>query len=235
MPAKIAIVTPSYGRPAYLNQVWSYIRWQRTAAALRWFVLDDSPEPHPEFHGRETPGLTYAWSSKRLVLGAKRNWLNVQALAWGAAYICAMDDDDWYGPSYVEDMQGILQASRFAGSGEDHYYDVLTGRILFAAAVRPNSSCNGVLCYRAEVVAKGSRYSDTANSGEEPAFIGRDLVAQHPDVKRIHLALAHPGNTVSKRNYRIDPRCQTTLTLDDFPMREEHKAFYRALTARAGG
>jgi len=49
---------------------------------------------------------------------------------------------------------------------------------------------------------------------------------QHPDVKRIHLALAWGLNTVSKRGYLIDTKLRTPLTLDDFPMTDLDKQFY---------
>ncbi|WP_233865348.1 hypothetical protein [Paraburkholderia adhaesiva] len=139
-----------------------------------------------------------------------------------------MDDDDWYGPDYVSDMATLLLQSDacFAGSGDDYYYDPHGQHVLFIPAPRQSMTCNGVLCYKTFVL-ESRGYSPEARSGEEPAFIQRDPVLQHPDVRRIHLALASGLNTVSKRGYLINVTLRSTLTLDDFPMTDTDQRFYR--------
>jgi glycosyltransferase involved in cell wall biosynthesis len=232
---KVAVVTPTFNRATYLGQSFRYFANQiHPFAETRWFVLDDSAERSSHSFSLDQAGVEYRWLSSRMPLGEKRNELNRMARAWGADIICSMDDDDWYGPSYLQDMAALLleHDECFVGSGGDYYYDVRNGRILFVYAVRPHTSCNGVLCYKAHVLRERG-YDGKLHSAEERSFIGRDKILQHPDIKRVHLALASAHNTVSKRNYLIDPRCRTTLSLDDLPMDEADKRFYRALTAAA--
>jgi hypothetical protein len=228
---KVAFVTPTFGRDHFLGQSLRYFKAQHNPfAALRWFILDDSParSRHCFFSG--TPDIEYHWRDTRVRLGEKRNILNRLAQTWGADIICSMDDDDWYGPSYAHDMAELLLQNDacFAGSGSDYYYDAHNHRILYVAPVRENTSCNGVLCYKTFVLGARSYNSDAA-FGEEPAFLQRDPVLQHPAIERVHLALAFSHNTVTKRNYVLDPRCRTALTLADFPMQEADRQFYRGL------
>jgi glycosyltransferase involved in cell wall biosynthesis len=226
---RVAVVTPTYQRDSFLAQTHRYFGAQANPfAALRWFVLDDSPQrsAHPFF--ATDPSVDYQWLPERVPLGAKRNLLNDHARRWGSDIICSMDDDDWYGPDYLSDMATLLLENDgcFAGSGDDYYYDARGQRVLFVPAPREAMSCNGVLCYKTFVL-ESRRYDASARSGEEMAFIQRDRVLQHPDVGRIHLALASGFNTVSKRGYLIDTKLRTTLTVDDFPMTEADRVFYR--------
>lgn len=233
-PIRVAVVTPTFGRAAFLDRTYRYFKAQQAAGLLlHWFVLDDSPQPQTSGWCRDDVSVSYQWQASRMTLGAKRNHLNDMAAAWGAELVCAMDDDDWYGPSYVSSMLALLQGGPhlFAGSGEDLLLDMATGRIIRIPPARPDSSCNGVLCFDACVLAH-RRYDESARSGEEPAFLGDSPVAQHPDIGRVHLALAHPSNTVTKKNYLRSQQLFTPLSLDDFPMDAEDRAFYRALMRR---
>lgn len=226
---KVAVVTPTYERDRLLRQSYRYFKAQENPFhALRWFVLDDSrSRSGHDFFSRDAD-VDYQWTSERLPLGEKRNRLNDAAMNWGADIVCSMDDDDWYGPDYTLDMSALLLQSDacFAGSGDDYYFDVDRQRVLFVPAVRESTSCNGVLCYKSYVL-QSRRYDCTKKSGEEPSFIQRDKILQHSDIKRVHLAMAYNGNTVSKRGYTMDKRRWTQLTLDDFPMHEQHRTFYR--------
>lgn len=112
-----------------------------------------------------------------------------------------MDDDNWYRPSYVQDMVNILRASpehEFVVSGENYYYDLVNNRILKIPAVHELSSCNGVLCYKAEVL-KSRRYNSTAKFAEEAQFLKVEKIMQHPHIETVHLTQAHPQNTVTKK------------------------------------
>lgn len=226
---RVAVLTPTYRREPFLAQSYRYFRAQHNPfGALRWFVLDDSPARSAHAFFDDDPSVDYRWLRERVPLGEKRNLLNDSAAQWGADIVCSLDDDDWYGPHYLSDMATLLVENDacFAGSGDDYYYDARGERVLFVPAPRDAMSCNGVLCYKTFVLGS-RRYDAAARSGEEMAFVQRDEVLQHPDVKRIHLALASGFNTVSKRVYLTDPKFRTALTLDDFPMTDADRAFYR--------
>ncbi|OKP63814.1 hypothetical protein BTE77_35250 [Ensifer adhaerens] len=230
---KIAVVTPTHCRPDFLRQTLRYVRAQTVQAEVAWFILDDSPNPVLE-QWAHAPNIFYVHVPEKLKLGEKRNRLNDMASAWGADLICSMDDDDWYGPDYLADMASLLAQPgvEIAGSGAIFFYHVQSGRILAPPAVRPMTTCNGVLCYRTSLL-QVARYNLNSSSGEEPTFIGRRPVGQHPRIQHVNLALAHDTNTVSKRNYFLDRTCHTELSLEEFPMEEADRQFYRNLTAEA--
>jgi glycosyltransferase involved in cell wall biosynthesis len=226
---KVAVVTPTYNRDHLLARSYQYFKAQKNPFdEVRWFVLDDSPQRSKNDFFSHDAAIEYQWVEQRIALGEKRNRLNETALAWDADIICCMDDDDWYGQDYIFDMSTLLLQSDacFAGSGDDYYFDVSAQRVLFVPAVRESTSCNAVLCYKSFVL-QSRRYDSAAKSGEEPAFIQRDKILQHPDIKRVHLAMAYQHNTVSKRGYMKDARRWTDLTLDDFPMHENDRLFYK--------
>src|SRR5262245_36022552 len=94
---RIAFVTPTCNRPDLLARTLEYVSYQRLRGATgRWIVLDDSPAPHPVLSRSDDDAVDYVWRPVKAPLGAKRNFLNERAAAWGADIICAMDDDDWY-------------------------------------------------------------------------------------------------------------------------------------------
>ncbi|MDM0122206.1 glycosyltransferase [Variovorax arabinosiphilus] len=232
---KIAVVTPTFNRPELLVQTLRYFLAQDVVDSdnLHWFVLDDSPVPG-SLASLQDPRIHYRCLPSKISLGSKRNQLNAMAKAWGADFICSMDDDDWYGPQYVSSMVDLLVAKEdclFAGSSQDYYYHVASGKVLRVGASGPGHSCNGVLCYRVAAL-EGRKYDEGRNFGEEPSFLRGAFVAQHPDIQRVHLALAHAQNTVDKDPIYLAPACHTDLELSRFPMRTEDRLFYLSLTER---
>lgn len=231
---RIAIVTPSFNRHPFLHQTYRYVCAQCTSAQIAWFILDDSPAPIEQPPWSSTAhtavAVYYQHLTEKQALSDKRNQLNDMAQAWGADLICSMDDDDWYGPTYAEVARQTLIHSTwdFAGSGDDYYLDLSSGRIIFFPAVREHMTCNGLMCYTSDILFT-HRYADKLKSSEELSFLRNAKVAQLPNVQHLHLALAHTGNTITKRTIVNDPRYRTNLTLDDFPMEELDKMFYRKL------
>lgn len=237
---KIAFVTPTWQRARFLSHVLFCVQSQRfdrlpAAVDARWFVLDDSPQYDRDFADLcRQPGhgipVDYQWLETRLALGAKRNRLNQQALAWGADYICSIDDDDWYGPDYAQAMVALIDQSPagLAGSSEDFYLDMQSGCILRFPPCGPWHSCHGVLCFNA-AAARQSAYLDDRQSGEEPAFLKGRKVAQLPGIMLYHLGVIHSHNTVPKHKFARDPRVMTQLTLDDLPLLPASRDFYASL------
>ena len=232
-PRRVAVVTPSYERAAFLAQAHRLFSGKQTdGLSLRWFVLDDSAE-EVNAPWTQDPRVDYRCLSERMVLGAKRNALNDATLAWGADVVVAMDDDDWYGPDYVQSMVDVLDDHPefdFVGSEVDHLWEVSTGRVAQVPPIHGTRTCNNFMAYRASVLPS-HRYADDRAAGEEPAFLGRALVAQHPDPRHVHLALAHASNTMTKRNY-FGPKSACELPgmgLGDFVQDVASRRFYLSL------
>lgn len=233
-PLKVAVVTPSYERDYFLSQTLRYVQHQKIEnIELRWFILDDSRSITQHLSTfQNSDYIEYEWSPLRLALGKKRNLLNQKAALWGADIVCSMDDDDWYGPQYITEMSNFLMSSdeiEFVGSGRDFYYDYLNQQILEIPESRAFSSCNGVLCYKASVI-QFRKYKDTAQFAEEFHFLKNAKIHQYDNIHQLHLALAHPQNTVSKKNYLQNPKYKSALQLTDFPMQLVDQHFYLNLS-----
>jgi hypothetical protein len=198
---------------------------------LRWFVLDDSAKSNPDGWTRD-PNVHYQWLPQRMVLSAKRNALNDAARDWGADVICAMDDDDWYSADYVQSLVDVLDdhpGVDFVGSEVDHLLEVSTGRMARVPAIRGTSTCNNFMAYRVQVL-NTHRYLDDRHAAEESAFLQRAVVAQHPDPGHVHMALAHPNNTMTKRNYfGARSTCIVPMRLADVVTDAPARRFYESL------
>lgn len=237
---KIAFLTPTWERAHFLAHSWVCVQSQRfeelsQPIEARWFILDDSREPHPllqRYHKTHSQPVTvdYHWLAQRAPLGWKRNHLNDMALQWGADYLCSIDDDDWYGVDYAQHMIKIIDESPdgLAGSSENFYLHVATGKIVRFPPCGAWHSCNDVLCYNA-AAAMQSRYLDERSSGEEPAFLKGRKVAQLPNILQYHLGVVHAHNTVPKHKFAHNPQVQTSFSLDDVPMLAASRTFYRQL------
>ena len=230
--ARIAVLTPTYNRAKFLDQTYQYFKSQQIShAQIKWFILDDSPQMHSTSWIRDDPDVCYVWQPQKQTIGKKRNLLNDMALAWGANFICAMDDDDWYGDQYIASMyhQMIETQSEIIGSSADYLYDISSGRIIFIPSVSKYSTCNNFMAYRHSML-KSQRYDENRGVAEEASFLHGKSVAQHLNPKMVHLALAHPSNTATKKNYINNQNLYTDLSLNDFPMTKSDRLFYQNLT-----
>jgi len=87
------------------------------------------------------------------------------------------------------------------------------------------------LCYKSFAL-ESSRYKNSDAFGEEPSFLNGNPVLQHPDIGRVHIALAHFSNTVTKKNYVNGLEYQTNLTLEQMGVEPEDCVFYRSIAHR---
>lgn len=104
--AQVSVMTPTFGRAKFLKETRTFFLAQ-TFRDIEWMVLDDSPEPNPEFSDQGDGRIKYFHSPNRMTLGEKRNRL-VEASA--GEIIVHFDDDDYYSPNYVEDVVTKLRA-----------------------------------------------------------------------------------------------------------------------------
>ncbi|MCZ4280602.1 glycosyltransferase family A protein [Kiloniella laminariae] len=233
------VVTPTCDRMKFLQQTYRYFRAQDYPYPenLFWCVLDDSKQrPSTLFHASlmASPQIQYKHHPGKLRIGRKRNLLNNMALEIGADIICAMDDDDWYGESYVREMVDLLMNSDFpmAGGSAIHYYVAGEDRILFFnRPFGPYHSCNNLLGYKTDLL-KHTSYDDAKATGEEMAFTRHFKIplVQHPMTKRVFLGLIHSANIVPKNFISQNSKFITDLRLEDFAMDNETKVFLRSIT-----
>lgn len=237
---RVVVVTPTYSRMSFLQQAYRYFCNQDYPYPknLFWCVLDDSEQkPSTLFHTslQALPNVQYKHHAGKLLIGRKRNMLNEMALSLGADIICAMDDDDWYSPSYVSEMVDLLMGSDFplAGGSAIYYYVAGEDRIIhFNRPFGAFHSCNNLFSYKAGLLQHTS-YDDAKATGEEMAFTRRFKIplVQHPMTRRIFLGLIHPTNIVSKDFISKNSKFATGLALEDFQMDEQTIGFLRSINS----
>lgn len=98
-PPVVSVLTPTRASTRHLLPRVLRCLQQQTVGGWEWVILDDSPEPMKE--ALSWPSTRYIHRPEPRPLGEKRNLL----VAVAGAPICAhFDDDDLYGPRYLEAM-----------------------------------------------------------------------------------------------------------------------------------
>jgi glycosyltransferase involved in cell wall biosynthesis len=101
---RVSIITPTRGRQALLPRLWDCVRAQ-TVKDIEWLIFDDdSPQP-ASFEWTRDPLVSYRHEAGRKTIGEKRN--DLCAAAKGEI-IVHFDDDDYYGPRYIEGMVSFM-------------------------------------------------------------------------------------------------------------------------------
>ncbi len=105
-PPVVSVLTPTRAATRHLLPRVLRCLKQQTVTHWEWVILDDSPAPDPAASSWQVtrPGeqrVRYVHRPGDTTLGEKRNLL--VALA-GAPYCAHFDDDDLYGPRYLESM-----------------------------------------------------------------------------------------------------------------------------------
>lgn len=117
---KISIITCTGGRPAAFSLLEKYVARQ-TYQNIEWIVIDDC-EPTVKctmgqryYRGPET------WTPE---VNTQRGNMNVALAKVRGEYIFVLEDDDYYAPTYIEDMLSALKYSRLVGISNARYYKV---------------------------------------------------------------------------------------------------------------
>lgn len=104
MNPKVSVIMPTYGRQHLFPLIYDCFAKQAYQNA-ELLILDDSAEPSRFFEGR--PGARYFYSTDRMSIGAKRNFLIDKA---EGEIIAHFDDDDFYAPNYLLTMVEQLKS-----------------------------------------------------------------------------------------------------------------------------
>lgn len=122
---KVAALTCTGGRPEAwaLCCEWMY---RQTVQPTQWIVVDDCDPAQPMPAGVEAVRPVPRWDGRHSTL--QRNLLaGFDCVAPWAEAVLFIEDDDWYGPHYVEDMIRRLEEMPHApmiGEARCRYYHV---------------------------------------------------------------------------------------------------------------
>ena len=97
---RVSIITPTRDRQAFLPALWECVRAQ-TFQDIEWLIHDGSPQPAAMFAAIKDPRVRYMH-----VQQADVHWCEAECFVRCRAgeVIVHFDDDDYYGPHYVQNM-----------------------------------------------------------------------------------------------------------------------------------
>jgi glycosyltransferase involved in cell wall biosynthesis len=110
--AKVSILTPTYDREPTATVLMKWIQNQ-THADWEWWLHHDGVTPYSRAFQDAVaadPRINYVYSPERQSIGAKTNAMLERATG---EIIMHFDDDDYYGPTYVETMVAALEECDF--------------------------------------------------------------------------------------------------------------------------
>lgn len=220
----VSIVTPTYNRRTFIPYIRKMILEQTyPISKIEWIIYDDGTEPIKDLV-EDLPFVRYFKSEKKVILGAKRNFLNEKAKG---KYIVCMDDDDYYPPERVEYAVNALKSSQcmLAGTSKLHIYYIDKNIMNISGPFNPYHACNGSLAFKKEYTLH-HKYIDTKERGEEPGFLNNfsEPLIQLNSEKTM-ICIAHSTNTVDKNFYQP---CDRPVT--DFIQNPEFLDFYKSLS-----
>lgn len=103
----VSIITPTHERESYLPRLYNAVMAQ-SHVDIELLVCDDSDAPSRFATALCDERIRYIYSPRRLTQGAKRDLLVREA---AGTVIAQFDDDDYYGPEYIETMLQRLGSS----------------------------------------------------------------------------------------------------------------------------
>lgn len=234
----VSVVTPTYGRHAFLPWLIRMFNSQTyPQAKMELIILDDGPlevseHTAPKLHQliAKQPNIRYIHHKDgKLNIGAKRNMLN--RLAKGD-YIVCMDDDDFYPPKRVEHAVASLKASgmAIAGSSEMHILFIDGMAIQRFGPYGSFHATNGTFAFTRKH-ADTHTYNEDVAFGEEASFTDNFTVP----LKQLNpydaiLCIAHKRNTFDKSIIK-DQGSPLHCKLNQLVKDKELVNFYKSLKA----
>ena len=232
----VSIVTPTYNRRRFIPSLIKMVQTQTYPRdRMEWVVYDDGQEEVRDLFeaARDNlPKLYFIWSDEKMTLGEKRNRLNQDAKG---EIIVAMDDDDFYFPTRVEEAVKTLQSNpgfRLAGSSEVYMYFTDTKEIWKAGPYFKGHATNGTMVWT-KTYADTHQYDETVAFSEEKSFLENyknPLVQLNP--KTVMLVMSHSDNTFDKTELRTETNpllVKTNLTMKEFIKDSELYDFFSNL------
>ena len=232
----VSIVTPTYNRRRFIPSLIKMVQSQTyPKERMEWIVFDDGQEEVRDLFEAariNLPNLYFIWSDEKMTLGEKRNRLNKEAKG---EIIVAMDDDDFYFPTRVEDSVKALTENpgfMLAGSSEVYMYFTDTKEIWKAGPYFKGHATNGTMAWT-KAYASTHTYDENVAFAEEKSFLENyknPLVQLDP--KKVMLVMSHSDNTFDKTELRTETNpllVKTRLKMKDFINDSELFNFFNTL------
>jgi glycosyltransferase involved in cell wall biosynthesis len=206
----VSVCTPTFNRRPFIATMLECFRNQTYPKhRMEWIIVDDGTDKIKDLiDAANIPQIKYFDVSKKMSLGAKRNYMHDQTKG---SIIVYMDDDDYYPPERVEHaVQKLTEhpEALCAGSSEIYIYFKHIQKMYQFGPYGPNHATAGTFAFKRELLSQ-SRYEDRAALAEEKAFLKDYTVpfVQLDPLKCI-LVFSHEQNTFDKRKLLDNPHPQ---------------------------
>ena len=197
----VSVCTPTFNRRPFIPTMLECFRNQTYPKnRMEWIIVDDGTDRIEDLILKANiPQIKYFDLSKKMSLGAKRNFMHDQARG---SIIVYMDDDDYYPPERVEHAVEKLTEhpeALCAGASEIYILFKHIQQMYQFGPYGPNHATAGTFAFRRELL-KQSRYEDHAALAEEKVFLKNYTIpfVQLDPLKCI-LVFSHEQNTFDKR------------------------------------
>lgn len=205
----VSVLTPTYNRRKFLPSLIECYKSQTyPKERMEWIILDDGEDCVEDIFkeaAKSIPGIRYIRKEPKLLIGAKRNILNREALG---EILVAMDDDDFYSPERVAHVVTRFQQNlriELAGSSEIYMFFTDDQKIYKLGPYNPNHATNGTMAWRRSYALKHT-YDETVTHAEEKSFLEE---YKHPMIQldpfKVMLVISHSQNTFDKKKLRENP------------------------------
>ena len=197
----VSVCTPTFNRRPFIPTMLECFRNQTYPKnRMEWIIVDDGTDKIEDLITQANiPQIKYFDLSKKMSLGAKRNFMHDQTRG---SIIVYMDDDDYYPPERVEHAVEKLTEhpeALCAGASEIYIFFKHIQQMYQFGPYGPNHATAGTFAFRKELL-KQSRYEDHAALAEEKVFLKNYTIpfVQLDPLKCI-LVFSHEQNTFDKR------------------------------------
>ena len=218
----VSVCTPTFNRRPFIETMFQCFRNQTYPKnRIEWIIVDDGTDKIQDLiEASNIPEIRYFSLEKKLMLGAKRNFMHKQCRG---SIIVYMDDDDYYPPERISHAVEKLQdnpSAMCAGSSEIYIYFKHIHKMIQCGPYGPNHATAGTFAFKKELL-NSTRYNDDAALAEEKAFLKDYTVpfVQLDPLKSI-LVFSHEHNTYDKRkmfdNAHKDYFKESDKTVDTF-------------------
>lgn len=218
----VSVCTPTFNRRPFIETMFQCFKNQTYPKnRIEWIIVDDGTDKIQDLIEKSNiPQIRYFALDKKIMLGAKRNFMHKQCRG---SIIVYMDDDDYYPPERISHSVEKLQenpSAMCAGSSEIYIYFKHIHKMIQCGPYGPNHATAGTFAFKKELL-NSTRYNDDAALAEEKAFLKDYTVpfVQLDPLKSI-LVFSHEHNTYDKRkmfdNAHKDYFKESDKTVDTF-------------------
>ncbi len=119
---EVSLITPTGGRPEAFALCQNWVHHQTYKGSIEWIVVDDCDPPTPMTMGQKVIRPPERWSAEK---GSSQHDNVLLALGYARGkYIFILEDDDYFGPSYLENQIEHLKDHYLVGETPSRYFHV---------------------------------------------------------------------------------------------------------------